>query len=246
MQYYKDDKGNFYVMLEDGVVAKVEKANVSNMTKVDKTEFLHVHYGIRQAFTEQCEFKCVLDADWHLKDSLIVPCGDKKYEFVVEHVVDCGNHKDVYFVSKDIVGVSNMLEMEKFLDDLQSKMPSELVAVMKTIEHKSKNGFTMSRKLNILSYGNVCGDTNCSGKDDMLFDGLKTEAERTKNFKGETEWYWLATMWDGERSPSLSSSAYVMRVSNNGYMGYSTSATGTGGVVPGFSLSIKNCDSYEF
>jgi len=134
-----------------------------------------------------------------------------------------------------------MLNIEKFLDDFQSKMPAELVTAMRTIEHKSKNGFTMSRKLNLLSYGNVCADSEdyCIGKDDMLFDGLKTEAERTKNLNGETEWYWTATIWNWERSPSLSNSTNFMNVNSTGYVGSNYSASYVYGVVPSFSLNLK-------
>lgn len=76
----------------------------------------------------------------------------------------------------------------------------------------------------------------CNGADDILFDGLLTEAERCKNFDGETEWYWLDTPYS---SPIASASTYFMGVSYGGYPSTSNYASGTFAVVPCFSIRKK-------
>jgi len=239
MKYFKDNKGDFYVELDNGIVAKIDNAaSKDDFICVEEADVKPRRYRFRITKVFEDDFSHIMDTDWHVKDFLTVPCRDRNYDFIVEHIEDHGDSKTVYFVSKDIVGKSSMLEMEKFLDDFQSKMPAELVAIMNPIEHKSKSGFTMTRKINLLSYGNVCDDADHFGKDDMLFDGLKTEAERTKNLNGETEWYWTATIWNWERSPSLSGSAHFMGVSYTGGVGYYY-ASAVGGVVPSFSLNLK-------
>lgn len=244
MQYFKDKSGRYFVQLENGIVARVESANTSEMQEVSAPELRPTEYKITLVSKSVCNLDEVMKTDWHLKDSIVIPCADgNEYEFIVEHVTESStDSKTVYFVSKDIVGKSSMLEINNFLDEFEACMPAEFVQMMNTIEHKSKNGFEMKRKLNLLSYGNVCKNTNCSGSDDMLFDGLKTEAERVKNYKGETAWYWLATMHDSERSPSVGNSYYFMYVYAYGNAGNYSNANYMCGVVPGFSISIKNSD----
>lgn len=241
MQYFKDKSGRYFVQLENGIVARVESANTSEMQEVSVSELRPTEYKITLASKSVCNLDEVMKTDWHLKDSIVIPCTDgNEYEFIVEHVTESStDYKTVYFVSKDIVGKSNMLEINNFLDEFEACMPAELVRMMNTIEHKSQNGFVMKRKLNLLSYGNVRKNTNYSGSDDMLFDGLKTEAERVKNYNGETEWYWLATMHDSERSPYVGNSNHFMSVTTIGTAGYNNNASYVYGVVPGFSISIK-------
>lgn len=69
------------------------------------------------------------------------------------------------------------------------------------------------------------------------FDGLKTEAERCKNFNGETAYYWLDTPW--ERSPRVDSSTGFMIVGIYGWAIHYNSAASTYAVVPCFAIARK-------
>ena len=105
------------------------------------------------------------------------------------------------------------------------------------IEHKVEENLVRRSKLTLLSRGNI-SDTNgrCNGADDILFDGLLTEAERCKNFDGETEWYWLDTPYS---SPFASYSTGFIYVSTSGGPNSYSYASGTNAVVPCFSIRKK-------
>ena len=196
-------------------------------TKPDNASFRRLHI-----VEEDFSFGC--GQEWHLKDVMYVPVGTDNISFRVEHITDDGR---VFFVAVDAVGESNMHNMNDFLDDFLAKMPESLVANMEEIEHKVEGNLVRKSKLTLLSRGNI-SDTNgrCNGKDDFLFDGLQTEAERCKNLDGETAWYFLDTP---SSSPGASYSTAFMGVYLSGYPYANNSASGTVAVVPCFSIKVE-------
>ena len=175
------------------------------------------------------------DRSWHLKDVLFVLVDGKEVAFRVEHISD----DKVYFVAVDAVGKSNMNDMEKFLNDYLKKMPKSLVNAMCEIEHKVNGNLIRKSKLTLLSRKNVTDSEfkyDLNGADDILFDGLQTEAKRCKDFDGETEWYWLDTPFS---SPNASNSATFMGVYHTGYPGNGSNASSTYAVVPCFAIKNK-------
>lgn len=170
---------------------------------------------------------CIEETDFHLKDVIYVPVGNENIAFRVEHITD----EKVYFVATDIVGKSTMNDMDEFLKEFESRLPYDLVCKMVDIEH-CVDGKTNKNKISLLSYGNLVDCDRCTGKDEMVFDGLATEAERCKNFDGETEWYWTDT-------PNAGNSTNFMVVSYHGYPGYYYSAYNTNGVVPCFAIKKR-------
>lgn len=213
-------------MFDDDNWKVVDEAwNILNhkSVSVSTNDFRRLHV-VEESFSFGC------DQDWHLKDVLYVPVDGEEVAFRVEHISD----DKVYFVAVDAVGKSTMKNMNNFLDDYLKKLPEDLVRNMCEIEHKVEGNLVRRSKLTLLSRWNI-SDTNgrCNGIDDILFDGLLTEAERCKNVDGETEWYWLDTP---SSSPSAGNSAYFMSVSYNGYPGNYNYASGTGAVVPCFSI----------
>lgn len=215
-----------FLMRFDGAIVV---GNTSDLEEVDtkpvKQNFRRLHV-VEESFSFGC------DQDWHLKDVLYVPVDGKEVAFRVEHISD----DKVYFVAVDAVGKSTMKNMNNFLDDYLKKMPEDLVRNMCEIEHKVEGNLVRRSKLTLLSRGNI-SDTNgrCNGVDDILFDGLLTEAERCKNLDGETEWYWLDTPYS---SPFASYSTTFMGVGTSGSPYYS-SASDTNAVVPCFSIRKK-------
>lgn len=170
--------GKGYVKFVNGIVLEVVNDKDLELEEIGAEDFTYRH-----------EYMCHSDrkiADvakdiYRLKDTLDVPVGVKIVTFAVEHINKTDEYDDVYFVAKDIVGKSNIDNMGKFLDDFTDKMPTELVDSMKIIEHITNvNGrdFEFKRKVNLLSYANLTKSDRHFGKDDILFDGLQTEAER--------------------------------------------------------------------
>lgn len=213
-------------MFDDDNWKTVDEAwNILNheSVSVPAKDFRRLHV-VEESFSFGC------DQDWHLKDVLYVPVDGEEVAFRVEHISD----DKVYFVAVDAVGKSTMKNMNNFLDDYLKKLPEDLVRNMCEIEHKVEGNLVRRSKLTLLSRWNI-SDTNgrCNGIDDILFDGLLTEAERCKNVDGETEWYWLDTP---SSSPNASTSTYFMGVSNSGYPGSSHGASSTLAVVPCFSI----------
>ncbi len=170
---------------------------------------------------------CLEENEFHLKDIIYVPVDGKEIPFRVEHISD----DRVYFVAVDCVGRSNMNNMREFLDRFMEKMPEELVCKILDIEH-CVDGKTSENKLSLLSYGNLVECDRCTGKDEFVFDGLKTEAERCKNTDGETDWYFTDTPYAGY-------SANFMYVYISGYPG-SYGANTPGGVVPCFAIRKRS------
>lgn len=163
--------------------------------------------------------------EWHLKDILYVPVNGKEIAFRVEHIAE---HR-VYFVAVDIIGESTMNNMSDFLDNFLKKMPDSLVERMLEMEHSVEGKIIRKSKLMLLSYGNVVyGDTRCDGADDILFDGLQTEAERCKNLDGETREYWTDT-------PDADASTNFRGVNYSGFTS-SGDAGDAGGVAVCFSI----------
>lgn len=73
--------------------------------------------------------------------------------------------------------------------------------------------------------------TECDGPDEEQLPIFKTEADRCKNFNGETWWYFT-------RSPLSSSTTNFCYVYNNGTAG-SDNATGANGVAFGFLIGSQ-------
>ena len=173
----------------------------------------------------------IVDMDWKLKDELVVPIGDKMIPFRVEHIA---NGK-VYFVATEAVGKSNMNDMNDFLDAFESEMPEDLLRIMDSIEHED-HGERKKRKVSLMSWANVSDNLDgneYNGLDDILFDGMKTYAERCRNFNGETDWYWLDT-----RSHNTTYSTYFMYVGTSGIPNYYNNAPNSYAVVPCFSIYL--------
>lgn len=220
------DKNSFLVSF-DGAIVVGDSDNFEEVdTKPTKSNFRRLHV-VEESFSFGC------DQDWHLKDVLYVPVGGKEVAFRVEHISD----DKIYFVAVDAVGKSTMKNMNNFLDDYLKKMPEDLVRNMCEIEHKVEGNLVRRSKLTLLSRGNI-SDTNgrCNGADDILFDGLLTEAERCKNFDGETEWYWLDTPSSFPLASYSTSFAYVF---TSGYPNGSGNAYVPDAVVPCFSICKK-------
>lgn len=193
--------GEKYIQWADGQYIALKDLDRSNLEELPADAIKKYTYTSYNYLEENLSLEEQLKKEWHLKDILMVPVDGKEIPFRVEHISD----DKIYFVAVDIVGKSAMGEdnrdaskMNAFLDDFMNKMPYELVQKMAEIEHGFRDE-KESRKVSLLSLANLRADCyQHTGKDDILFDGLKTEAERCKNFNGETDWYWL-------RSPYASS-----------------------------------------
>lgn len=154
-------------------------------TKPKKQEFHRLHI-VEESF----DLREFCYKEWHLKDILYVPVengyGKEDVAFRVEHISD----EKIYFVAVDAVGKSTLKNINSFLDDYLNKMPKDLVTMMCQNEHCFGDDVVRKSKLTLLSEKNVSrGKHNCkcNGTDDIEFDGMKSGAERCKNFEGETE-----------------------------------------------------------
>lgn len=194
-----------------------------------KAHAQHVH-GVVNTYDN---VRSIINADYHLKDVLTIPIGERNVDFVVEHIQEVEGGRNIYFVAKDIYCKGTMKDVEDTLREIREKMPPEFVDELRYIKHKSKNGHELNGRVNILSMANIGKEGYDCGQDDIPFDGLLTEAERCKNYEGETDWYWLS-------SPALSSSANFFYVSYNGSAGSSNNASSVYGVVPSFSFFNPN------
>lgn len=218
-------------MFDDDNWKVVDEAwNILNhkSVSVSTNDFRRLHI-VEESFSFGC------DQDWHLKDVLYVPVDGEEVAFRVEHISD----DKVYFVAVDGVGKSDMNNMGEFLDNYLKKMPESLVNAMCEIEHKVNGNLVRKSKLTLLSRKNVTDSEfkyDLNGADDILFDGLKTEAERCKNFDGETEWYFLDTPTS---SPYASTSTTFMNVYSSGNPYSYNYASNTSAVVPCFSIRKK-------
>lgn len=236
MKLFKNKKtGKMYVTLSeekdclvgfDGVPYTGSSDDVEEVsTAASAQDFRRLHI-VEETFSAGC------NKDWHLKDILYVPVDGKNVAFRVEHISD----EKVYFVAVDAVGESNMNNMNDYLDAYLAKMPESLVNIMCEMEHCADGNLVRRSKLTLLSRKNVKDSEfkyDLNGADDILFDGLQTEAERCKNLDGETAIYWLDTPTS---SPSAGNSAYFVYVYGNGSPGNSYYATATVAVVPCFSI----------
>jgi len=224
--------GKNYVKLTDGVILEVVNDKDLKLEEISTEDYTYRHGFM--CYSNHKIVDVVKDVVYKLKDTLDVPVGDKIITFVVEHINKTDNYKDVYFVAKDIVGYSSINEMEKFLDDFTDKMPTELVDVMKVIEHVANVNdevVTFRRKVNLISYANLYKTDYHFGKDDFLFDGLQSEAKRYKNDKDIGAcWFWTC-------SPFPGCATFFMNVFNGGYLSGSDPGNVIG-VVPCFSIRI--------
>ena len=201
-------------------------------------------YEVRRISKRKESLAEIIQKGFSLKDTLVVPIHGEPVEFVVEHIREIDETTDkVYFVAKNIF-IRNRMDLDEingFLDGIESGMPRELVEQLADFEHLTSKGFEMTRRVNLLSLGNF-QDTEgyCIGKDDVVFDGFRTEAERVKNYGNKSDWYWTCTPWKGERSPSISYSTSFSAVFAFGSIANYSSAGNVFGVVPGFSICIHH------
>ena len=233
------ETGKIYYKIDGGTFVEAAAVNESNLVSVDEGN----KYAYTTMKSTEIDVQQILHTKFKLGDTLVVPINDNKYIFVVEHIRSIVNGKEnVYFVSKDIVTKSEMIpeKINNVLDELENGMPYELVNIMETFEHK-KYDFGLSRKLNLLSSANLRKDDDAVGFDDIVFDGMKTEAERCKNYNSKTYWWWLCDLW--ERSPPFSNSTTFTFVLANGSIISNGSAGYIGGVVPGFSIITFDTDA---
>lgn len=242
MKLFKDKANKLWVELFEGgnlidFAGRSYAGDISELVEVNtdpnKKEFR------RQHIVEE-KFDITVEQNWHLKDVLFVPVEGKNVAFRVEHI----SENKVYFVAVDAVGKSTMLNMNEYLDDYLKKMPKALVNQMCEMEHIVDDNTIRKSKLTLLSGKNVSSkeEHDYTGADDIEFGGLKTEAERCKNFNGVTAYYWLDTPW--ERSPHVDSSTYFINVYIYGWPYTNYAATNTYAVVPCFSIARKpkaNC-----
>lgn len=236
MKLFKNKKtGKMYVTLSeekdclvgfDGVPYTGSSDDVEEVsTTASAQDFRRLHI-VEETFSAGC------NKDWHLKDILYVPVDGKDVAFRVEHISD----EKVYFVAIDAVGESSMTNMNDYLDAYLAKMPESLVNIMCEMEHCADGNLIRRSKLTLLSRKNVKDSEfkyDLNGADDILFDGLQTEAECCKNLDGETMYYWLDTPTS---SPLAGNSATFVGVYDNGFPSYYGSATTTFAVVPCFSI----------
>lgn len=232
-----NENDTYLVSLYDSRVVDMTNFDLEEVeTKpVKETVFRRLHM-VKENFSVGCK------QNWHLKDVLFVKLKDgNEVAFRVEHI----ENGRAYFVAIDAVGKSNMKEMNKYLDDFIDKLPEDFVESLVEMEHKVKGVTIRKSKVTLLSRGNI-SDTEgrCNGKDDVLFDGLQTEAERCKNLDGETHWYWIDTPSDYDvnedsSSPYLCGSTCFVLVSYNGYIGSSYSSI-VYAVVPCFSIEVES------
>lgn len=217
-----------FLMRFDGTVVV---GNISDLEEVDTNP---VKQNFRRLHIVEEKFSFGDDQDWHLKDVLYVPVDGKDVAFRVEHISD----EKVYFVAIDTVGKSSMTNMNDYLDAYLAKMPESLVNIMCEMEHCADRNLVRRSKLTLLSRKNVKDSEfkyDLNGADDILFDGLQTEAERCKNFDGETAWYWLDTPYS---SPYVTNSTNFCCVDNYGYV-TNVGANYSYAVVPCFSIRKK-------
>lgn len=232
------ETGKIYYKIDGGTFVEAAAVNESNLVSVDEGN----KYAYTTTKSTELDIQQILHTKFKLGDTLVVLINDNKYIFVVEHIRSMGNGKEkVYFVSKDIVAKSEMIpeKINNVLDELENGIPYELVNIMETFEHK-KYDFGLSRKLNLLSSANLRKDDDAVGFDDIVFDEMKTEAERCKNYNSETYWWWLCDLL--ERSPIISDFTSFYYVNGGGYLISSGGASNIGGVVPVFSIITFNTD----
>ena len=229
-EYFVSPDGDKFFAISDGSTYTGNKDTLEEIKQVTESksvikDFKRYHITEETATLEK--FK-----EWHLKDILFVPVDGKEIAFRVEHIAE----DRVYFVAVDAVGKSTMNDINDYLDAYLAKMPESLVNIMCEMEHCADRNLVRRSKLTLLSRKNVEDSEfkyNLNGADDILFDGLQTEAECCKNLDGETMYYWLDTPTS---SPYADSSTHFMNVSNYGIPYYSDHASNKGAVVPCFSI----------
>ena len=238
MKLFKNDRtGEMYVSMSDKMENLIrfdgspyngslgEVSEISTKPAIQLDQFFWRKHIVKEAFSPN-EIK-----DWSLKDELLIPIGSKEVAFRVEHITS----DKIYFVAVDAVRETTMNNMNQFLDDYLSKFPKSLADRMVEIEHKNDGKIVRKSKLTLLSYANVIKDTGnykLDGIDDIPFDGLLTDAERSKSFEGETRWYWLDT-------PLIGYSNYFLGVGYYGLPNGNDYATDASAVVPCFALPIE-------
>lgn len=226
---FTDSKDNLMDFNGNAITCSTEDCEEVN-TKPKKEEFHRLHI-VEESF----DLREFCYKEWHLKDVLYVSV-DNGYEkedvaFRVEHISD----DKVYFVAVDAVGESTLKNINSFLDDYLNKMPKDLVTMMCNNEHCFGDDVVRKSKLTLLSEKNVSrGKHNCkcNGADDIEFDGMKSEAEKCKNFQGKSVLYWLDTPEASLKNPDF---RYFLAIQNNGCL-TNCFADCTYAIVPCFSI----------
>lgn len=223
-----DSKDNLMDFNGNIITCSIEDYEEVN-TKPKKQEFHRLHI-VEESF----DLREFCYKEWHLKDILYVPVengyGKEDVAFRVEHISD----EKIYFVAVDAVGKSTLKNINSFLDDYLNKMPKDLVTLMCKMEHCVNGNIIRKSKLALLSIKNVSKNAyeieynyECNGADDIAFNGMITESESCKNFKEETNWYWLDTP---RTYPYVINSEKFWRVNIGGSMGSNREQLGA--VVP--------------
>lgn len=120
---------------------------------------------------------------------------EKPISFEVVHVTS----NAVYFMSKDILALMPIQEVDNWLDDFQEKLPDDLIKILSPIEHvDSIKECAYNRLVSLPSAINMGKDISyCIGEDDIMFDKFKTEISRCKSYlNGEVDCYWTDTLDD--------------------------------------------------
>lgn len=233
-KYFRDKtSGKIYTKIDGVMCAEVVDTSSLDLEEVNESVMARNTYAVKHWASDTNTIDELMQRKYALKDVVGVPVDGKPVDFRVEHIIHNDDGTDtVYFVSVDVVGKSTMTNMDQFLDAYTAKMSHELVSRMRVMEHKTNKGHCKKRKLSLLSLGNLKNmEGYCIGADDMIFDGLRTEAERCKNDEdGYTSWYWLDT-------PSLLYTTSFMYVSNGGGPGNGSNyASNAGSVALSFSI----------
>lgn len=229
-EYFLSPDGDKFFAISDGNTYTGNKDTLEEIKQVIESKLVtkdFKRYHITEETATLEKFK-----EWHLKDILFVPIDGKEVAFRVEHITD----EKIYFVAIDAVGESSMTNMNDYLDAYLAKMPESLVNIMCEIEHCADGNLVRRSKLTLLSRKNVKDSEfkyELNGADDILFDGLQTEAECCKNLDGEAVYYWLDTPTS---SPNADNSTHFMNVNNNGNPYYGYGASYAFAVVPCFSI----------
>lgn len=137
----------------------------------------------------------IKNREWNIGESLFVPMKDgRTIEFIAAHTNKEGK---TYFVSKDCVGKSKMVDMKSFLFELEANMPDNLLAIMKGVCHSFRSEMEVfSGTIFIPSMGNLVGAKECYGKDDEQFELFKTKAGRVARLNDSTTYWWTDTPLD--------------------------------------------------
>jgi hypothetical protein len=220
-----NENDNFVISLHDGCVSVKTNLDLGEI----ETKKVENQYRFERITDESFSVGWLAKHDFRLKEVFYIPVNGVEIPFRVEHITD----EKVYFVSVNAVGESTMTDMNDFLDDFMGKLPKDLLSIMGEIEHKLNGTVVRKSKVTLVSHGNLTVDECCNGVDDMLFDGMQTDAERCKNLDGKSCWRWTD-------SSSVVNSTHFLNVNTSGYPSSYYFASGDCAVCPCISILRAN------